>query len=149
MGVSILLCYIRMFGCKNLNTISLIDMTPKLLNDNEWNLGDFDAYDNLGVITPNQNKKYGNTLDRFGLRVARLRFFLRYYLEVYRASRSASEVVEVSRIHGTGLGSRDGKGEKVNGYNVVAKDFNGDGKTELAAIYTDKWKKRDAYKMEN
>ena len=47
MGVSILLCYIRMFGCKNLNTISLIDMTPKLLNDNEWNLGDFDAYDNL------------------------------------------------------------------------------------------------------
>ncbi len=68
-----------------------------------------------------------------------------YYLEVCRASRSASEVVEVSRIHGTGLGSRDGKGKKIDGCDVVAGDFNGDGKTELAAVYADKWKKKDAY----
>ena len=68
-----------------------------------------------------------------------------YYLEVCRVSGSASEVVEVSRIHGTGLGSRDGKGEKVDGCDIVAGDFNGDGKTELAAVYADKWKKRDAY----
>ncbi|XVG96141.1 alpha/beta fold hydrolase [Eubacteriales bacterium KG127] len=47
MGVSILLCYIGMYGCEKLNTLSLIDMTPKLLNDEEWNLGDFDAYENL------------------------------------------------------------------------------------------------------
>ena len=44
----------------------------------------------------------------------------------------------MSRIHGTGLGSRDGKGEKVDGCDVVAGDFNGDGKTELAAVYTNK-----------
>ena len=68
-----------------------------------------------------------------------------YFLQVYRASRSASEGVEASPIYETGLGSRDGKGEKVDGCDVVAGDFNGDGKTELAAVYADKWKKRDAY----
>ena len=51
----------------------------------------------------------------------------------------------MSRIHGIGLGSRDGKGEKIDGCDIVAGDFNGDGKTELAAVYADKWKKRDAY----
>ncbi len=61
-----------------------------------------------------------------------------YFLQVYRASRSASEGVEASPIYETGLGSRDGKGEKVDGCDVVAGDFNGDGKTELAAVYADK-----------
>ena len=68
-----------------------------------------------------------------------------YFLQVYRASRSASGGVEASPIYETGLGSRDGKGEKVDGCDVVAGDFNGDGRTELAAVYADKWKDSDAY----
>lgn len=47
MGTSILLCYVKLFGCHKLRTISFIDMTPKLLNEGDWSLGDFDAYDNL------------------------------------------------------------------------------------------------------
>ena len=50
MGVSILLCYIQMFGDKDLKTLSLIDMTPKLLNENDWTLGDFGAYENLEFL---------------------------------------------------------------------------------------------------
>ena len=61
------------------------------------------------------------------------------------ADNPQSEVVEVSRMHGIGLGRRDGKGEKIDGCDVVAGDFNGDGKTELAAVYADKWKDSDAY----
>ena len=68
-----------------------------------------------------------------------------YFLQVYRVSRSASGGVEASPIYETGLGSRDGKGEKVDGCDVVAGDFNGDGRTELAAVYADKWKDSDAY----
>ncbi|MDO4719562.1 MAG: alpha/beta hydrolase [Peptostreptococcaceae bacterium] len=47
MGTSILLCYIKLFGTKNIHTISFIDMTPNLMNDKTWRLGDFDARGNL------------------------------------------------------------------------------------------------------
>lgn len=50
MGTSITLNYIDLFGNENLKSICLIDMTPKLLADDEWQLGQskvFNAVDNL------------------------------------------------------------------------------------------------------
>ncbi len=47
MGVSILLSYVEQFGHKYTKSLTLIDMTPKLVNDDSWNLGDFDAEENL------------------------------------------------------------------------------------------------------
>lgn len=50
MGTSILLNYVRLFGCGNIKSMSFIDMTPKLLTDSEWDLGqsgDFDLQANL------------------------------------------------------------------------------------------------------
>ncbi len=47
MGTSILLCYIELFGTENLSTVQFIDMTPNLVNDETWNLGDFDAFTNM------------------------------------------------------------------------------------------------------
>lgn len=47
MGVSILLSYVEQFGHEYTKSLTLIDMTPKLINDDSWNLGDFDAEENL------------------------------------------------------------------------------------------------------
>jgi pimeloyl-ACP methyl ester carboxylesterase len=43
MGTSTLLAYVREFGCQYVNKLCLIDMTPKVMNDDEWKLGMFDA----------------------------------------------------------------------------------------------------------
>lgn len=39
MGTSVLLNYIRLYGTSRLKSVSFIDMTPKLLTDEEWKLG--------------------------------------------------------------------------------------------------------------
>ena len=39
MGAGVVLNYVRLFGCGALKQIILCDMTPKQLNDEEWNLG--------------------------------------------------------------------------------------------------------------
>ena len=39
MGAGVILNYVRLFGCDSLKQIILCDMTPKQLNDEEWNLG--------------------------------------------------------------------------------------------------------------
>ena len=39
MGVSVVLTFIRMYGCDSLKQVILCDMTPKCLNDEEWKLG--------------------------------------------------------------------------------------------------------------
>lgn len=39
MGAGVILNYVRIFGCGSLKQIILCDMTPKQLNDEEWNLG--------------------------------------------------------------------------------------------------------------
>lgn len=53
MGTSIILNYIELYGDENLKSICCIDMTPKLLADDEWQLGQarvFNAFDNLGFM---------------------------------------------------------------------------------------------------
>lgn len=50
MGTSTLLNYVRLFGCDNAKSLCFIDMTPKLLTDDEWMLGqacDFNIQANL------------------------------------------------------------------------------------------------------
>lgn len=47
MGTSILLCFIKLFKTSKLLSAAFIDMTPRLLNDESWDMGDFDALGNL------------------------------------------------------------------------------------------------------
>lgn len=47
MGTSILLNYVQLYGCENLKSLCFIDMTPKLLKDSSWDLGDFYHEENL------------------------------------------------------------------------------------------------------
>ena len=39
MGACVAMNYIRRYGCSALKQVILCDMTPKLINDSEWNLG--------------------------------------------------------------------------------------------------------------
>ncbi len=39
MGAGVALTYIRLYGCDGLKRLILCDMTPKMLNDDEWKLG--------------------------------------------------------------------------------------------------------------
>ena len=39
MGSSIIFDYVRTFGVSRLSSVCIVDMTPKLINDNEWKLG--------------------------------------------------------------------------------------------------------------
>ncbi len=53
MGTTIILEYVRQFGCDNLSNICFIDMTPKVIADSEWNMGLFGVFthqDNLNHI---------------------------------------------------------------------------------------------------
>ena len=53
MGTSILLDYVRQFGCANISKLCFVDMTPKLLCDDEWKLGLYETYtqaDNLATL---------------------------------------------------------------------------------------------------
>lgn len=55
MGAQVLFKYVQMYGCKRLKGIGIIDMTPKLINDDSWNLGlyngSFTHEDNLTYLT--------------------------------------------------------------------------------------------------
>ena len=54
MGTSTLLAYARAFQCQYIKKMCFIDMTPKLLNDAEWKLGQsctFDVEDNLQFMS--------------------------------------------------------------------------------------------------
>lgn len=53
MGTSILLDYVRQFGCANIAKLCFVDMTPKLICDDEWKLGLYETFthaDNLGWL---------------------------------------------------------------------------------------------------
>jgi len=55
MGTHIIFDYIKQFGCENLNKISFIDMSPKLITDKQWTLGlygKFSHEDNLNTLVP-------------------------------------------------------------------------------------------------
>jgi pimeloyl-ACP methyl ester carboxylesterase len=52
MGTSTLFAYVRKYGCRYVNKLCMIDMTPKLLIDDEWKLGVFGSFshkDNLDI----------------------------------------------------------------------------------------------------
>ncbi len=55
MGAQVLFEYVKNFGCGRLDKTVIIDMTPKLINDENWNLGlyhgDFDHEDNLHALS--------------------------------------------------------------------------------------------------
>ncbi|WP_409967293.1 alpha/beta hydrolase [Bengtsoniella intestinalis] len=53
MGTSILLNFVQLYGCDRLKSLCFIDMTPKLLNDDTWDLGqgrNLDMAGNLGFM---------------------------------------------------------------------------------------------------
>jgi pimeloyl-ACP methyl ester carboxylesterase len=50
MGTSTLLAYVREFGCQHVNKMCFIDMTPKVVSDDEWNMGMFDAKQTLDFL---------------------------------------------------------------------------------------------------
>jgi pimeloyl-ACP methyl ester carboxylesterase len=50
MGTSIILEYVRQFGCERLANLCFIDMTPKLCTDPEWKLGLYGGYDPTAVL---------------------------------------------------------------------------------------------------
>lgn len=39
MGTHVTFSYIQQFGCENISRFIILDMTPKLINDDEWKLG--------------------------------------------------------------------------------------------------------------
>lgn len=45
MGSYIIWEYVRNYGCQNVENLCFIDMTPKLLTDEEWKLGLFSDLD--------------------------------------------------------------------------------------------------------
>ncbi|MFJ5770061.1 alpha/beta fold hydrolase [Psychrobacillus sp. NPDC093180] len=57
MGVSIVFEYVKQFGVQRLKSVSIFDMTPKLVNEGDWNLGLYhgkytreDSLNDLSVI---------------------------------------------------------------------------------------------------
>jgi len=54
MGTSITLDFVRQFGCTNISKLCFVDMTPKLLCDDQWKLGLYENFyhtDNLGWLS--------------------------------------------------------------------------------------------------
>ncbi|RLL41105.1 alpha/beta hydrolase [Oceanobacillus piezotolerans] len=67
MGTSIIFDYVRTFGNSRLKSVTLLDMTPKLVNDESWNLGLFhgkyqleDAHHDLTRIFNNMEEFCGS-----------------------------------------------------------------------------------------
>jgi pimeloyl-ACP methyl ester carboxylesterase len=50
MGTSILLAYVRKFGCQYVNKLCMIDMTPKFFIDEEWRIGSYTHENNLSFL---------------------------------------------------------------------------------------------------
>jgi hypothetical protein len=59
-----------------------------------------------------------------------------YRFEILKVSRSGS-TFKVSSLFATGVGHRDKNGKNIEGCDVAAGDFNGDGKQEVAAVFND------------
>lgn len=55
MGASVIFDYVRTFGVSRLSSVCILDMTPKLINDDEWKLGlfhgQFTVDDSLDALT--------------------------------------------------------------------------------------------------
>lgn len=50
MGVHIIFEYIKQYGCENLSNLVLIDMTAKMVTDENWKLGLFGDYDRKAAM---------------------------------------------------------------------------------------------------
>lgn len=67
MGGSTLFHYVRLFGTARLKSIAIIDMTPKLITDADWELGQsksWTAQDNADFIVT-LARSFGDALDQF------------------------------------------------------------------------------------
>ena len=58
MGAGVALSYVSMYGCGALRQIILCDMTPKQLNDAEWDLGLYKGAYNLEDMERDADKKF-------------------------------------------------------------------------------------------
>lgn len=53
MGTTIIFDFVRQFGCSNIDKLCLIDMTPKMITDNDWHsglYGNFSPKDDLSLL---------------------------------------------------------------------------------------------------
>lgn len=65
MGAHVAFSYIEQFGCENISRLIILDMTPKLINDDTWDLGLYQghytkqhALHDLEVMKENYNKEF-------------------------------------------------------------------------------------------
>ena len=58
-----------------------------------------------------------------------------YYLQVFSVGSSGSSLA-INPLYSTPLGTRDSNGNNIDACDVAAGDFNGDGKTDLAVVYS-------------
>ncbi|ELY46536.1 alpha/beta fold hydrolase [Natronorubrum bangense] len=66
MGAHVIFEYVEQFGCDNLERLVLIDMSPKLLTDDEWDLGLYGEFsheenlETLALFTPSWDRVAGD-----------------------------------------------------------------------------------------
>lgn len=60
-----------------------------------------------------------------------------YSFEILKVSRNADGSFRATSLYAQDVGHRDKNGKNIEGCDVVAGDFNGDGKQEIAAVFND------------
>ncbi len=60
-----------------------------------------------------------------------------YVFQIYKVTRNADGSFSTSKLYEGIFGHRDNRGYNIDGCDVVAGDFNGDGKQEVAAVFND------------
>lgn len=67
MGAGVVFNYVRLFGCHSLKQIVLCDMTPKQLNDEEWNLGLYQGKYTIENMQRDANKDFYSLYKEFAI----------------------------------------------------------------------------------
>ena len=60
-----------------------------------------------------------------------------YMFQIYKITRDANGSFRASKLYEHDCGQRDNSGKNIDGCDVAAGDFNGDGKQEVAAVFND------------
>jgi len=60
-----------------------------------------------------------------------------YMFQIYKITRDANGSFSASKLYEHDCGRRDNSGKNIDGCDVAAGDFNGDGKQEVAAVFND------------
>ena len=60
-----------------------------------------------------------------------------YMFQIYKITRNSNGSFSASKLFENDCGQRDYNGENIDGCDVAAGDFNGDGKQEIAAVFND------------